>query len=50
MESIQRRKNDLIAGLAELYMSKEDIDKKIEAQKVAINELNEILDKISNVK
>lgn len=42
-EKIQTRLNQLLIGLADLYINKEEIEKRIVAQKVAIQECQELL-------
>lgn len=43
VEIIKKRKDALIITLAELLLQKEELEKKIEAQKIAINEMNQLI-------
>ena len=42
-EVIEKRFNELIAGLADLYIQKEEVEKQINNQRVAIEQCRQLL-------
>jgi mannitol/fructose-specific phosphotransferase system IIA component (Ntr-type) len=43
LKIIDKQKQELITGLADLYIKKENIEKQIDAQKVAIEQCNSLI-------
>jgi len=50
IQIIKKQKQELIVGLADLYIQKERIDKQIEAQRVAIKQCSALINAIVDEK